>query len=174
MTTVRLAPVRRVGNAVGGGCLVALGAVIVLSETGATCVAATLLIGAAIVAAVALVVPRTFRLREEEQGLVMVRLLVAKRHPWQQIQGLSMEFDEDSENGAHSVRIRLRLADRPGRNCGPLLAELPVTDDDSPRGFEPRALAELFALFGRHGLPVDRPEFANAVLSAHGLPLLPN
>ncbi|MER7583728.1 hypothetical protein [Kitasatospora sp. NPDC097691] len=173
MTTVGLAFMRRRVEAIGVGCVLALIAVIVLSETGATGVGATLLIGAAIAAAVSVGGPRTFRLREEETGLTVVRLLVPKHYAWSQISGMAMDFGEEPETSAHRVRLRLRLVDPPGRFCGPFLGELTIADGDRPRGVEPRALAELFALFGRHGLPVDRPEFANAVLSAHGLPPLP-
>ncbi|MFE6056357.1 hypothetical protein ACFQ6N_36910 [Kitasatospora sp. NPDC056446] len=173
MTTVRLAFMRRRVDIIGVGCLLALAAVIVLNETGAVGVGPTLLTGAAIVAAVTLGVPHTFRLREKETGLAVVVLLVPKRYSWAELRGLAMEFDEEPETGAHRLRLRLRLADPPGRLWGPLLGELVTTDEDRPRGGEPRALAELFALFGRRGLPVDRPEFANAVLAAHGLPPLP-
>ncbi|MFI8460683.1 hypothetical protein [Kitasatospora sp. NPDC085464] len=173
MTTVRLAFMRRRVDAIGVGCLLALIAVIVLSGTGAAGVGPTLLIGAAIAAAAAVGGPRTFWLREEETGLTVVRLLVPKHYTWSQIGGIAMDFAEEPETSAHQVRLRLRLVDPPGRFCGPFLGELTITDDDRPRGVEPRALAELFALFGRHGLPVDRPEFANAVLSAHALPPLP-
>ncbi len=156
MTTVRLAFMRRLGDIIGVGCLLALATVIVISETDAASVGTTVLIAAVIVAVVTVGVPRTFWLREEETGLVVVRLLVAKHYAWSQIRGMSMEFHEETENGAHHVRLRLRLADPPGRHCGPFLGHLTLTDDDRPRGVEPRALAELFALFGRHGLPVDR------------------
>ncbi|WP_030231876.1 hypothetical protein [Streptomyces sp. NRRL S-350] len=173
MLTVRLAFMRRLVDVFGIGCLLAIVPVIVLGGTGATGGGVTALIGVAIVAAVTFGAPCTFRLREEESGLVLVRLLVAKRYAWSEIRGLAMEFTEDSETGAHRVRLRVRLVDPPGRHWGPFLGELAATAEDRPRGVEPRALAELFALFGRRGLPVDRPEFANAVLSAHGLPPLP-
>ncbi|MEU9044966.1 MULTISPECIES: hypothetical protein [unclassified Kitasatospora] len=173
LALIRLAFMRRRADVIGVGCLPALIAAIVLSSTGATSVGTTLLIGAAIVAAVTVGAPRTFWLRETESGLTVVRLLVAKHYTWSEIRGMAMDFDEEQENSAHRVRLRLRLVDPPGRFWGPLLGELTITDDDRPRGVEPRALAELFALFGRHGLPVDRPEFADAVLSAHGLPPLP-
>ncbi|GAB7183818.1 hypothetical protein ATKI12_3649 [Kitasatospora sp. Ki12] len=173
MTTLRLAFMRRWADAAGIGCVLGLITVIVLSETGATGVGTTLLTAAAVAAVTGAAGPRTFRLREEEAGLTLVRLLVPTHYTWEQIRGLAMDFGEEQDGGAHRVRLRLRLADPPGRFQGPLLGELTVTEDDRPRGVEPRALAELFALFGRHGLPVDRPEFANAVLSAHGLPPLP-
>ncbi|MEU8923590.1 hypothetical protein AB0D10_22045 [Kitasatospora sp. NPDC048545] len=173
MTTVRLAFMRRWVDIIGVGCIPALITVIVLSETGAAGVGTTMLTGAAVVAAVTACAPRTFWVREHETGLTVVRLLVPKHYTWAEIRGLAMEFGEETETGARLVRLRLRLVDPPGRFRGPFLGELTVKDDDGPRDVEPRALAELFALFGRHGLPVDRPEFANAVLSAHGLPPLP-
>ncbi|MFF7994544.1 hypothetical protein ACFZDG_32780 [Kitasatospora xanthocidica] len=173
MTTVRLAFMRRWADAVGIGCVLGLVTAVVLSETGAAGLGTTLLIAAAVAAVTGAAGPRTFLLREEETGLTLVRLLVPTHYPWSQIRGLAMDFGAEEDSGAHRVRLRLRLADPPGRFRGPLLGELTITEDDRPRGVEPRALAELFALFGRHGLPVDRPEFANAVLSAHGLPPLP-
>ncbi|MFJ8622189.1 hypothetical protein ACIRD3_05020 [Kitasatospora sp. NPDC093550] len=173
MTTVRLAFVRRRVDIIGVGCVLGLITAIVLSETGAAGVGTTLLIAAAVVAATVAGAPRTFWLRESETGLTVVRLLVPTHHTWSEIRGLAMHVDEEPETSAHRVQLRLRLVHPRGRSWGPFLGRLTLTDDDRPRGTEPRALAELFALFGRHGLPVDRPEFANAVLSAHGLPPLP-
>ncbi|MFJ2868065.1 hypothetical protein [Kitasatospora sp. NPDC087314] len=174
MTTVRLAFMRRRGDAVGLGCVLALVTVIALGETGAVGTGGCLLVAAAIVAAAALGGPRSCWLQADDTGLTLVRLLVRRGYGWPEIRGLAMEFDEEAETGAHRLTLRLRLAEPRGRHWGPFLGRLPVTGDARPRGTEPRALAELFALFGRRGLPVDRPEFADAVLAAHGLPPLPD
>nr|BFD95760.1 hypothetical protein KitaXyl93_71200 [Kitasatospora sp. Xyl93] len=173
MRTIRLRYTRRRGESLGAGCLLGLATLIALTESGATAPATGVLIAALVAAAVAVGTPYTCWLREEADGLTVVRLLVARRYAWSEIRGLLMEFDEEDETGVRRITLRLRLVDPPGRFWGPLFGQFTVTDEDRPRGVEPRALAELFALFGRHGLPVDRPEFADAVLSLHGLPRLP-
>ncbi|MFJ9445628.1 hypothetical protein ACIRRH_27755 [Kitasatospora sp. NPDC101235] len=164
---------RQWGSNIGVGCALAVVTLIALGGSGATSPGTATLIGALIAGAVAVGMPHTFWLREEEDGLTLVRLLVPRRYAWSEIRGLAMEFDEEVETSVRRVTLRLRLADPPGRFWGPRLGQFDVTDDDLPRGVEPRALAELFALFGRHDLPVDRPEFANAVLHVHGLPRMP-
>ncbi|WP_052433411.1 hypothetical protein [Streptacidiphilus carbonis] len=173
MTTVRLASIRLTGEIVTFGCMLALLTAIVLIETGTAGPGTCMLIAAAIVTVTAMAVPHAFWLQADANGLTMTRLLVRRTYPWRAVQGLAMKFDEESETGTHRVTLRLRLTDPQGLYWGPLLGKLTTTDDDLPRGTEPRALADLFALFGRHGLPVDKPAFANAVLSAHGLPPLP-
>ncbi|WP_316528518.1 hypothetical protein [Kitasatospora brasiliensis] len=173
MRTVRLAFMRQWGSNIGIGCALALVASITLGGSGAVGPGAATLIGVLIAAGVAVGLPYTFWLREDEDGLTVVRLLVPRRYAWSEIRGLAVEFHEEIETSAHQAVLRLRLTDPPGRYWGPSLGRIDVTDDDRPRGVEPPALAELFALFGRHRLPVDQPEFANAVLNAHGLPRLP-
>ncbi|WP_225094508.1 hypothetical protein [Streptomyces sp. CoH27] len=173
MTTVRLAFMRRTGEMVFYGCILAFLTVIVLSETGTAGPGTCMLIAAVIVAVIAAATPHTYWLRADANGLTMTRLLVRRTYPWPAVHGLTMWFQEEAETGAHRVTLRLRLTDPPGLNWGPLLGKLTVTDDDLPRGTEPRALADLFALFGTYGLHVDRTEFADAVLAAHGLPPLP-
>ncbi|MFB7129266.1 hypothetical protein [Kitasatospora sp. NPDC056273] len=173
MRMVRLSYMRRRVDIIGVGCLLALVTVIVLGESGLADPGTAVLVGALVAGAVAVGVPHTFWLREEADGLTVVRLLVPRRYAWSEIRGLAMEFDEEEETSVHRVTLRLRLVDPPGRFWGPLLGRFDVTDDDRPRGLEPRALAELFALFGRHGLPVDRPEFADDVLHTRGLPPTP-
>lgn len=172
MRTVRLSFMRRWGGNIGIGCVLALVAMIALVGSGATGAGTATLIGVLIAVAAAVAVPHTCWLREEENGLTLVRLLVPRRYAWSEIRGLAMEFGEEIETGGHHVTLRLRLVDPPGRFWGPQLGRIDVTEDDLPRGFEPRALAELFAVFGRHELPVDRPEFANEVLHTRGLPQL--
>ncbi|MFE4977575.1 hypothetical protein ACFRAR_36395 [Kitasatospora sp. NPDC056651] len=173
MRTVRLSFMHQWGSNIGIGCALALVASVALGGSGATGPGAATLIGVLIAVGVAVGVPHTFWLREEESGLTVVRLLLPRRYAWSEIRGLAMEFHEEIETGGHEVILRLRLTDPPGRFWGPLLGRVDVTEDDRSRGFEPAALAELFALFGRHGLPVEQPDFANAVLSLHGLPRLP-
>ncbi|MFD0408896.1 hypothetical protein [Kitasatospora sp. NPDC127116] len=174
MRTVRLAFMRQWGGNIGIGLVLAVVAMPALVGSGATGPGEATLIGALIAVAVAVAVPHTCWLREDEQGLTLVRLLVPRRYPWSEIRGLVMEFGEEVETSGHHVTLRLRLADPPGRFWGPQLGRIGVTGDDLPRGTEPRALAELFAVFGRRGLPVDRPEFANEVLHVRGLPPLPS
>ncbi|MFI2612953.1 hypothetical protein [Kitasatospora sp. NPDC018614] len=164
---------RRWGGNVGAGCGLALVVMVALVGAGAAGAGEACLVGLLVGAAVAVAAPHTFWLREEEDGLTLVRGLVPRRYAWSEIRGLSMEFHEEVETSAHEVVLRLRLADPPGRSWGPLLGKVDVTDDDRPRGAEPRALAELFALFGRRGLPVDEPGFADEVLHVYGLPRMP-
>ncbi|MGW1173562.1 hypothetical protein ACWD4P_07555 [Kitasatospora sp. NPDC002543] len=174
MRTVRLSFMRRWGSNIGIGCVLGLVVSIVLVGAAATAPGEATFLGLLVAVAVAVAVPHTFRLREEEDGLALVRLLVPRRYAWSEIRGLRMEFGEEIETGGHHVTFRLCLVDPPGRFWGPQLGRIDVTEDDRPRGVEPRALAELFAVFGRHGLPVDRPEFANEVLHVYGLPRLPS
>ncbi|MFJ6617663.1 hypothetical protein ACIQOW_08830 [Kitasatospora sp. NPDC091335] len=164
---------RQWGGNIGIGCALALVAMFALVGSGAGSPGEATLIGVLIAVAAAVTVPHTFWLREEEDGLTLVRLLVPRRYAWSEIRGLAMEFEEETETSGHHLTLRLRLVDPPGRFWGPQLGRIGVTGDDRPRGVEPRALAELFAVFGRHGLPVDQPEFANDVLHVRGLPPLP-
>ncbi|MFJ7906736.1 PH domain-containing protein [Kitasatospora sp. NPDC096204] len=164
---------RQWGSNIGIGCAVAVATMFALGGSGATGAGTATFIGVLIGGAAAAGVPHTFRLREDEDGLTLVRLLATRRYAWSEISGLAMEFGEEVETSGHHVTLRLRLVDPPGRFWGPQLGRIDVTEDDRPRGVEPRALAELFAVFGRHGVPVDQPEFANAVLHVYGLPPLP-
>jgi hypothetical protein len=127
---------------------------------------------AAIVSGLSPALRAAYWLRAGGDGLTLVRLLIPRSYPWSAVQGLAMEFDEDEETGRHQVGLRIRLSAPKGRRPGPLLGRLRTTRDDLPKGTEPAVLADLFALFGDRGLPVDRPEFANAVLAAHGRPAL--
>ncbi|WBO68672.1 PH domain-containing protein [Streptomyces camelliae] len=172
MTTVRLAFMRPTWEMVLYGCLPALLTVIVLSETGTAGPRTAMLIAAGIVV-IAGATPHTYWLRADANGLTMTRLLVRRTYPWPAVHGLRMRFREDGEVGGRYVTLQLRLTDPPGLHWGPFLGKLTVSDGDLPRGTEPRALADLFALFGTYGLHVDHPEFANAVLAAHRLPPLP-
>lgn len=173
MRTVRLSNMQRWGSNVGIGCALALVAMFALAGSRTTSPGGATLIGVLIAVAAALAVPHTYWLREDEDGLTLVRLLVPRRYAWSEIRGLAMEFAEETETSGHHVTLRLRLLDPPGRFWGPSLGRLDVTGDDRPRGVEPPALAELFAVFGRHGLPVDDPEFADTVLHVYGLPPTP-
>ncbi|MEU1285059.1 hypothetical protein [Kitasatospora sp. NPDC005856] len=164
---------QRWGGNIGIGCALAMVAMFALVGAGATSPGKATLIGVLIAVAAALAVPHTFWLREDEDGLTLVRLLVPRRYAWSEIRGLAMEFHEEVETSGHHVTLRLRLADPQGRFWGPALGRVDVTGDDRPRGVEPPALAELFAVFGRHGLPVDEPEFADTVLHVYGLPPMP-
>ncbi|MET8546626.1 hypothetical protein ABZW03_39340 [Kitasatospora sp. NPDC004799] len=173
MRTVRLSFMRQWGGNIGIGCALALVAMLALAGAGVAGPGEATLIGVLVAVAAAFAVPHTYWLREEEDGLTLVRLLVPRRYAWSRIRGLAMEFAEETETSAHHLTLRLRLVDPPGRSWGPVLGRVHVTEDDRPRGVEPPALAELFALFGRRQLPVDRPEFADAVLDVHGLPRMP-
>ncbi|MEE1781761.1 PH domain-containing protein [Streptomyces sp. SP17BM10] len=123
-------------------------------------------------AAVALPAPRTFRLRADEQGLTLTRLLLSRRYRWQDVTGLEMDFGEDSESGSPRLALRLRLTTTRRTGCGPALGTLPTTGDRLPRGTEPPELADLFTLLDRHGVRLDAPHYAALVLSAHGRPPL--
>ncbi|MFD4656981.1 hypothetical protein ACFWP2_15300 [Kitasatospora sp. NPDC058444] len=164
---------QRWGSNIGIGCALALVAMFALVGSGAAGPGGATLIGVLAAVAAAIAVPHSYWLREEEDGLTLVRLLVPRRYAWSEIRGLAMEFEEETETSGHHVTLRLRLVDPQGRFWGPVLGRVDVTGDDRPRGVEPPALAELFAVFGRHGLPVDDPEFADAVLHVYGLPLTP-
>ncbi|MFE4518536.1 hypothetical protein ACFRMQ_30640 [Kitasatospora sp. NPDC056783] len=173
MRTIRLSAMHQWGSNIGIGCALALVSAVALGGSGATGPGTATLIGVLIAVGVAAGVPHTFWLREEESGLTLVRMLVPRHYAWSEIRGLALEFHEEIETSGHEVILRLRLTDPPGLFWGPVLGRVDVTEDDRSRGFEPVALAELFAVFGRRGLPVEQPEFANAVLGLHGLPRLP-
>lgn len=182
--TVRLAFLWRAAGA-PVGCLLALAMGIVLAQTGVAgrlgAVPALLLSGTAVLG-VALPVPYGFWLRADTEGLTLVRALLPRHYPWQDIVGLTMETDEDPDSGAARLVLLLRLApaprsaaarsERERRIHGPVLGALGTTPDGLPRGTEPRHLAELFDLLRRHGVPLEDPRYADAVLTAHGYPAL--
>ncbi|MFD0327487.1 hypothetical protein ACFQZC_02780 [Streptacidiphilus monticola] len=169
MTTLRLARIRRRGDVIAVACVLGIATALALSTTRAA-EGECWLAGAVVVAVLSVGVPRTFWLRADEHGVTLVRLFVPRRYAWSDVRGIAVDFGEDPDTDARHARLRLHLADPPGHRWGPLLAGLPVTDDKLPRGGEPRELAELLALFGRRGLPVGPPAFADAVLAAQGLP----
>ncbi|MER7673970.1 hypothetical protein ABTY61_36685 [Kitasatospora sp. NPDC096128] len=182
--TVRLAFLWRAAGA-PVGCLLALAMGIVLAQTGVAgrlgAVPALLLSGTAVLG-VALPVPYGFWLRADTEGLTLVRAFLPRHYPWQDIVGLTMEADEDPDSGAARLVLLLRLAPAPGtaaarsererRIHGPVLGAVGTTPDGLPRGTEPRHLAELFDLLRRHGVPLEDPRYADAVLTAHGYPAL--
>ncbi|MEU4303089.1 PH domain-containing protein [Kitasatospora aureofaciens] len=170
---VRLWFMQQRGELAGVGSMVGLVAAAVLTETGTVGGGAAFLVMAAIVAVAALAAPHAYWLRADEDGLTLVRLLVPRHYAWADVRGLAMELGRDEENDGHHLTLRLRLAEPPGRFWGPRLGRIDVTDEDTPEGVPPRALAELFAVFVEHELPVDLPEFANEVLRVRGLPRLP-
>ncbi|MFJ4188364.1 hypothetical protein [Kitasatospora sp. NPDC089509] len=157
---------------IGAGVLPMIGTLALLPACGATDGFGIFLAGCAVSAAAFFAAPYTFWLRADEEGVTLVRCLVPRRFGWAEIDGLAMEFGQEVETDAHFLRLRLRLADPPGRVAGPLVGKVDVTDEDTPSGVPPRAMAELFAVFGERGLPVEEAEFANEVLRVRGLPLL--
>ncbi|MFD8702830.1 hypothetical protein ACFV1W_09470 [Kitasatospora sp. NPDC059648] len=161
------------GELVGVGSILGLVAAVVLAESGTVGGGAAFLVMAAIVAVAAFAAPHAYWLRADEGGLTLVRLLVPRHYAWADLRGLAMELGRDEENDGHHLTLRLRLAEPPGRFWGPRLGRIDVTDEGTPEGVPPRALAELFAVFVEHRLPVDLPEFANEVLRVRGLPQLP-
>ncbi|MGW2376706.1 PH domain-containing protein [Kitasatospora sp. NPDC001683] len=161
------------GELIGVSSMVALVVAIVLTETETAETGAVFLVMAAIVAVAAFAAPHAYWLRADEDGLTLVRLLVPRRYAWADVRGLAMELGRDEENDGHHLTLRLRLAEPPGRFWGPRLGRIDVTEQDTPEGVPPRALAELFAVFGEHELTVDLPEFADEVLRVRGLPRLP-
>ncbi|MFD7904092.1 PH domain-containing protein [Kitasatospora sp. NPDC059747] len=157
------------------GTLTGLLLAIVLAESGTVDrlgVPPSLLLVTVAALAVALAAPRTFRLRADEQGLTLTRILLSRRYRWQDVTGLEMDFGEDSESAAPRLALRLRLATTRRTGCGPALGTLPTTCDRRPRGTEPPELADLFTLLDRHGVRLDAPHYAALVLSAHGRPPL--
>ncbi|MFH9347633.1 hypothetical protein [Kitasatospora sp. NPDC017646] len=161
------------GELVGVGSMVGLVVAILLAETGTAGGGGAFLAMAAIVAVAAFALPHAYWLRADENGIILVRLLVPRRYAWADIRGLAMELGRDEENDGHHLTLRLRLAEPSGRFRGPRLGRIDVTEEDTPEGVPPRALAELFAVFVEHQLPVDLPEFANEVLRVRGMPQLP-
>ncbi|WP_188304573.1 hypothetical protein [Streptomyces sp. CBMA123] len=156
----------------GVGFVTAAGTGFALAGTEAVHPLGAFLIALTVAAAALFATPYTFWLRADEQGVTLVRYLLPRRFAWSELHGLAMEFGEEVESGRHHLTLRLWLADPPGRVCGPLLGKVTVTDEDTPAGVPPRSMAELFALFGERGLPVEEAEFANEVLRVRGLPPL--
>ncbi|MFD9692301.1 hypothetical protein ACFXPX_16445 [Kitasatospora sp. NPDC059146] len=146
---------------------------VALAVTGAVDAFGAFLVAALVAAAALFATPYAFWLRADEQGVTLVRYLLPRRFAWAELRGLAMEFDEDEEIGRRCLTLRLGLADPPGRFAGPLLGKVLVTREDAPSGVPPRAMAELFAVFGERGLPVEEAGFANEVLRVRGLPKLP-
>ncbi|MFD5461800.1 hypothetical protein ACFWIQ_03100 [Kitasatospora sp. NPDC127059] len=173
MRTVRLASMQLRSDRAGVGVVVAVGTGISLAGGEAIDPLGALLVGIAAGAAALLATPYAFWLRADERGVTLVRYLLPRRFAWSELHGLALEFGEEVETDRRHVTLRLWLARPPGRFRGPLLGKVPVTDDDMPAGVPPRSMAELFALFGERGLPVEQPQFANEVLRVRGLPLLP-
>ncbi|MEV7596049.1 hypothetical protein AB0O91_01505 [Kitasatospora sp. NPDC089797] len=130
-------------------------------------------VGFAVGAAALFAAPYTWWLRADGQGVTLVRCLLRRRFGWAGIDGLAMEFRREEESDRQVLVLRLRLADPPGRVAGPLVGRVAVTDESTPSGVPPRAMAELFAAFGERGLPVEEAGFANEALRVHGLPPLP-
>ncbi|MFJ8476837.1 PH domain-containing protein [Kitasatospora sp. NPDC094011] len=155
------------------GVLPLIGTGVLLVATGATDGFTAFVAGCAVGAAALFAAPYTFWLRVDEEGVTLVRCLVRRRFGWAEIDGLAVTFGREEETDGHFVVLRLRLADPPGRVAGPMVGKFGVTDEDTPSGVPPRAMAELFAVFGERGLPVEEAEFANEVLRVRGLPLLP-
>ncbi|MGW2253287.1 hypothetical protein ACWCXH_24270 [Kitasatospora sp. NPDC001660] len=157
------------------GSLTSLLLAVVLGESGAVDrlgAGPSLLLVIAAGAAVALPAPRTFRLRADDRGLTLSRMLLRRRYRWQDVTGLEMDFGEDSETGSPRLALRLRLTTTRPAGCGPALGTLPTTGDRRPRGTEPPELADLFTLLDRHGVRPDAPDYAALVLAAHGRPPL--
>ncbi|GAA1957207.1 hypothetical protein GCM10009838_11480 [Catenulispora subtropica] len=175
---MRLAFMRRFPEMFTGGLLLGVAAIFVLVFNGADF--AGWLLGAACVVVLAAAVPYAYWLRADDQGLILVRLLIWRRIPWRAVQGLELRFHRES-NGYKYMALHIRLkalpATRPSvarrLRPGPLVGRLAVTREYLPRGTEPRALADLFALFGDRGVPINEHEYVNAVLAAHGRPGLP-
>ncbi|WP_158845847.1 hypothetical protein [Streptomyces sp. NRRL WC-3742] len=117
--------------------------------------------------------PHTFWLRADDSGITLVKRLVPRRYAWVDVHGLAMEFAQEEDGDGRHLTLRLRLTEPKGRFWGPFLCRVPVTEEDTPSGVPPLALAELFAVFGEQRLPVEKPEFANEVLRVRGLPKLP-
>ncbi|MFJ9777035.1 hypothetical protein ACIRVF_38370 [Kitasatospora sp. NPDC101157] len=170
---VRLWFMQQRGELAGVGSVLGLVVAVALAGTGTVGGGAAFLVMAAIVAVAAFGAPHAYWLRADGEGLTLVRLLVPRRYAWADVRGLAMELGRDEENDTHHLTLRLRLAEPPGRFWGPRLGRIHVTEEDAPEGVPPRALAELFAVFVEHELPVDLPEFANEVLRVRGLPQLP-
>ncbi|GAA1957379.1 PH domain-containing protein [Catenulispora subtropica] len=178
MTTVRLAYMRRYLETLVSGLLLGLAAIPVLVYQRADF--AGWLLGAVCVVALAAAVPYTYWFRADDQGLTLVRLLARRRIPWRAVQGLDLRFHRDSNTGARHAAVHIRLkplrATRPSvarrLRPGPLIGRLSITDECPPCGTEPQALADLFAVFGDRGVPIDEREYVNAVRAAHGRPAL--
>ncbi|MFJ7250077.1 hypothetical protein ACIQWA_36330 [Kitasatospora sp. NPDC098652] len=157
----------------GVGFVLMVATAIVLVGTGAIDPLGAFLVAVLVAAAALFATPYAFWLRSDDRGVTFVRYLLPRRFAWAELRGLAMEFGEEVESGSRHLTLRLRLADPPGRVPGPLLGKLPVTQEDTPSGVPSRAMAELFALFGERGLPVEEAEFANEVLRVRGFPPLP-
>lgn len=180
MTKVRLAFLGRKGETFTVACMLDLLVATVFTMTGISLSGNVLflviLIMVLAIVGPTLTVPSAFWLQADDDRLTLVRLLLFRRTlPWSAVQGLAMRFHEEDEPYRHRLTLCVRLPDTRDneRFPGPFIGTITVTDDDRPRGTEPRELADLFALFGERGLPVDEPEFANSVLAAHGRPPLP-
>ncbi|GAA2827679.1 hypothetical protein GCM10010441_60060 [Kitasatospora paracochleata] len=173
-TTVRLAFLWRAAGLPIGSVLGLL-TVVLLTGTGVvTGVVPGLLALAATVAAAVLAVPHGYLLRADEHGVTLWRAGLPRRYPWSAVRGLAMVFWEDSDDRPLlSLRLRTRTPRRPSgdgaRWCGPALGTLVTAPGGRPRGGEPRALADLFALLAAHGIPLEEPAYAEQVLRAHGL-----
>ncbi|MFD8821126.1 hypothetical protein ACFV1C_01950 [Streptomyces sp. NPDC059605] len=172
--TVRLGFLWRFSG-VGPGCLLGLLVAVVLGTSGAVDRLGTvpsLLIVAAMVPVVALPAPISFWVRADSEGLTLSRALLRRRYRWHDITGLDMTFDEDPDSGAARLTMRLRLFTTPVTGRGPLVGVLGLAPGHQLQGTGPRRLADLFALLAAHGLPLADPDFANRLLTAHGLPPL--
>lgn len=180
MTKVRLAFLGRKGEAFAAACMLDLLVATVLTMAGISLsdnvLFLVVLIMVLTIVGLTLMVPGAFWLQADDDGLTLVRLLLFRRTlPWSAVQGLAMRFHEEDEPYRHRLTLCVRLPDARDKDRfpGAFIGTNTITDDDRPRGTEPRELAHLFALFGERGLPVDKPEFADSVLAAHGLPPLP-
>lgn len=181
MTKVRLAFMRRFPEVIISGLLLGVVAIAVLVVAGADKHFAGWLLGATCVVALAAAVPYTYWFRADDHGLTLVRLLVRRRIPWGAVQGLDLRFHTDPDTDYRYVALHIRLSGRRATRPsiarrlrpGPLIGRISITDKHLPRGTEPRELADLFALFGDRGVPIDEPEYVNTVLAAHGRPALP-
>jgi hypothetical protein len=170
--TVRLGFLWRFSG-VGPGCLLGLLVAVVLGANGTVDrlgVGPSLLIVAAVVAAVALPAPISFWVRADSEGLTLSRALLRRRYRWHDITGLDMIFGEDPDSDAARLTMRLRLTTTPAIGHGPLVGVLGLASGHQLRGTEPRRLADLFTLLAAHGVPLADSGFADRLLAAHGLP----
>lgn len=173
MRTVRLSSMQMRSERSGVGFVLMVATGIVLAGTGVIDPLGAFLVALLVAAAALFATPYAFWLRVDDQGVTLVRYLLPRRFTWADLHGLAMEFGNEVEGDGRLLTLRLRLADPRGRVPGPLLGKFPVTDEDTPEGVPSRAMAELFAVFGERGLPVEEAEFANEVLRVRGLPPLP-
>ncbi|MFJ9691959.1 hypothetical protein [Kitasatospora sp. NPDC101183] len=173
MRTVRLASMRMRSEVLGLGVTMLVVSAVLLVATEAVTAGTAVLVSVVVAAATIFVTPHLFWLRADADGITLVKRLVPRRYAWADVHGLAMEFADDAEGDGRHLTLRLRLTEPKGRFWGPLIGKVYVTGDDTPSGVPPRAMAELFAVFGERGLPVEAREFANEVLRVRGLPLLP-